>query len=268
MTRYLFISGVGRSGTTALRNSLGMHPDIYYNGKENNIVQDLIAVAQKNIVMKSRNFALAVSPPTYYTAFEELILQIIWPEKKLRKSKTLLAAVNLEPHLIETLRDVFRACRVVCLVRNGIGVISSRMKYRSFQDGEFAEHCQVWLRSTRMVKWAEENPEIGRVIRQEWFSDEERVTQEFLELFQWAELPANPQPAENILARRYHPTDANEQTSNESHEKYGQLDVVERKAFELDRVDRWKSWSQQQQDYFVETCGEAMKSLGYSIPWI
>ena len=268
MTRYLFISGVGRSGTTALRNSIGTHPEVYYNGKENNIVQDLIAVSHQNITMESRRFALTVSPATYYGSFEDLILQIIWPEKKRRKARTLVAAVNLEPYLIETLRHVFQDCQVVCLVRNGIGVISSRMKYRSFQDGKFAEHCHVWLRSSRMAQWAKENPKLGRVVRQEWFSDEDRVAQEFSELFEWAEMTSSSLPAENILTRRYHPTDAEKHDSKESCEEYGRLDEGERKSFESNRLDRWKNWTRQQQDYFVETCGEAMKDLGYPIPWL
>ena len=46
-------------------------------------------------------------------------------------------------------------------------------------------------------------------------------------------------------------------------ESYAGMDAEKRLEFESERVDRWKSWSQQQQQFFVETCGEAMNSLGY-----
>ena len=268
MTRYLFLSGVGRSGTTALRNSLGLHPEIYYNGKENNAVQDLLSVAQKNIEMSSRKYALVVEPDVYFRSFEELMLKIIWPDAEQRRRLTLLAAVNFEPSLLPTARQIFPDCKLVCLIRSGIGVISSRMKYQSFADDEFAQHCQVWLRSVQMARWADSNPAWGRVVRQEWFSEEERIRGEFKALFQWAGLSPDDEPTQNIVGKRYHPTVAAGQSTDDLAKHYGEMDIERRKAVESNRLDRWKDWTAPQRDHFVETCGDAMTSLGYSIPWL
>ena len=41
----IVISGVGRSGTTALRESLGLHPDVHSTGRENNIIYDVADTA-------------------------------------------------------------------------------------------------------------------------------------------------------------------------------------------------------------------------------
>lgn len=54
----LLISGVGRSGTSALRFSLGVHRDVQYTGTENNIIHDVMTVALRNCTMASRKTAM------------------------------------------------------------------------------------------------------------------------------------------------------------------------------------------------------------------
>lgn len=256
----LFLCAVGRSGTTILRTSLGLHPDIYYNNRENNVVQDLISVAQLNCTSDSRRFAMVVTQPEYDVVFRTAISDLIWPDHELRQRTTRMAAINPNGDQLDYLRQVFPAAKILCLVRNGIEVISSRMRYPSFAKADFATHCEVWNRSQSVFEWGQANADAFQLIRHDWFYDPQLLSDSLNKLFDGLGISASELPATNILDRLQHPTDSQQVD-------FGAMTAQEKSAYFQSKSDRWKDWTDEQRDTFKTKCGTFMQQLGYVIPW-
>ena len=185
ISEYCFLAGTGRSGTTVLRNSFGLHQEIYYNGKENNVVQDVIDVARHNFVSPSRQFALVVDKDTYCTAFRDLLIRILWPNPEFGSRPVRMAAINPSGETMEFLLEIFPNAKVIGLVRDGIDVVLSRQRHRSFKRFTFESHCQTWVRTQGVVEWGELNPNNFRLFRYDSLSDRKTLSTTFAELFGW-----------------------------------------------------------------------------------
>lgn len=264
MTRYLFLCGVGRSGTTIFRTSLGQHPQIYYNGHENNVVQDVLGVAEKNCTAPSRKVALAVSQEQYDASFRVLLNAIIWPDPELRARPTRMAAINPDADQLDYLRQVFDGAKVICLVRNGIEVITSRQRYTSFSQQAFETHCAVWNRIGGWLDWGDQHPEHFRLIRHEWFYDPSELQARMDDLYRWAALEHSPAPSESITGTLRHPTDGTVEIDSDQFAASNQSQ--KREYFQAKR-QRYEAWTAQQRQMFEEHCGPLMGRLGYPIPW-
>ncbi len=262
--RQLFLCAVGRSGTTIFRTSLGKHPQIYYNGLENNIVQDVAEVGLRNCTMSSRKKQMAVSQDGYNATFRKLIDSLVWPDTEMVSRPVHLAAINPLSDQLGFLQQIYPQAKFVSLVRNGIEVVSSRMRYASFAESDFEAQCRVWIRGEKVCQWGEQNRDSHRVFRHEWFYQPERLEAELAGLFAWANLPSSPAPAEHMLTTLCHPTESDQQIARR---EFSRTSIEQRRAYFQAKRERWKDWNRDQRDTFCEICGPFMKHLGYEIPW-
>lgn len=259
---HLFLCAVGRSGTTIFRTSFGAHPEVYYNQHENNIVQDLLAVGQSNCTQPSRQFAMVVEQDRYNQIFQHAINDLIWPDTEQRKRPVHMAAINPTGDQMDYLSQVYPSAHVLVLVRNGIEVVSSRMKFASFASQSFENHCKVWNRSQSVVRWGQNHPNRFRIIRHEWFYDANRLQQEMRQLYQWLKIADSDLPANQILDTLRHPTDPSSNATD-----FSQWSDKEKADYFRSKSLRWQQWSQTQRSQFESQCGEFMSDLGYPLPW-
>ena len=264
MSRFLFLTGIGRSGTTVLRTSLGQHPQIYYNGKENNIVQDLVEVAQRNCTRHSRKVAMVVDQARYEEIFRETIQSLLWPDAARRALPTLMAAINIEGAHLDHLLQIFPDAKVVALVRNGIEVVASRLRYESFASHPFKSHCRVWNRSYGVTQWGTNNPDSYRLLRHEWFYQPAVLKQKLNELYQWLNLEPSDIPFESIAGSLRHPTGDDQSIDGNN---FASSSEQKKRQYFLSKRNRWNDWSEQQHELFASECGEFMKLMNYPIPW-
>jgi hypothetical protein len=251
----LILSGIGRSGTTALRMSLGTHPNLIYNMAENNIVMDILEIGLHNCTYPSRKASMQMSQDRYDKAFRNLLLSVLYPRPPLAitRPKRWMASTDINPRLAEYLRQLFPDVRLVYLVRNGIEVVSSRMLFEGFKDGPFRWQCEVWAKAEGMVRWGVEQ-NYFYLIRHESLLDRDSISRVLTGLWSWLGLKDNPRCAEALTNSNYHPTTFASEASSAVN------DLLHRKS-------RWEFWSDEQRNMFVEHCSSAMAYLGYEIPW-
>ncbi len=262
--KFLFLCGVGRSGTTALRSSLGTHEQIYYNGFENNIVQDIAEVALRNCTMKSRKNAMVVDQGEYDTVFRDLLRTLIWPDEEMAERPVHMAAINPTSAQLDYLRQLFPNSKYIGLVRNGIEVVSSRMEFQSFAENEFETHCDIWNRSARVAAWGKRNSESFRLMRHEWLYAPVKLQQWMRELFGWLEIEFSESPERKILGKLEHPTSAVQMMDRK---QFSTSTIAVKRNYFLSKRNRWRKWTPQQLAAFEDRCGQSMRMLNYNIPW-
>lgn len=251
---FVILSGVGRSGTTVLRKSLGIHPQIIYNGDENNIIHDILKCALHNCSIPSRKGAMQVSKKKYNNLFKQLILNLLYPKaKKTSTTKIILAFSNLDINLSEYFLELFPNGKIIYLVRNGIEVTASRILFGSFKSNSFLSHLYKWQKSKHMVEWGINHPQFFFLMRHEFFINKEDASKQLAELWKFLNISPNPNPLKNILTKLYHPTN----TLSENNRSNDQLSK---------RQDRWHTWTQEQKHQFITHCKEAMDYFEYKIP--
>jgi len=261
---FLFLCGVGRSGTTALRTSLGSHPQIYYNGFENNIIQDIVGVALRNCTMPSRKKSMATDQAEYDRCFRELICKLVWPKRDIALRPIHLAAINPTPAQLDYIQSLFPRSKFIGLIRNGIEVISSRREYRSFARDVFVSHCEVWNRSFDIFEWGQKNVNAFRAIRHEWMYQPAELGQCMKGFFEWLSIEHSVVPEQQILGTLRHPTSAGVSLKLADFRKSA---IDKRQQYFQSKRERWRSWTPQQRAMFEDLCGENMFALGYDIPW-
>lgn len=251
----LIVSGVGRSGTTVLRMSLGAHPEIAYNWAENNIVMDILETALHNCTFPSRKSSMQMSQNKYDRTFRNLLLHLLYPRPSLAiiPPKRWMASTDINPRLVGYLRQLFPNIRLIYLVRNGIEVVSSRMVFEGFKDRPFEWQCEVWARSVDIARWGSEQ-DFFYLLRHESLLNPESTVHTLSELWSWLGLNNEPRCADVLQTHSYHPTTfpGEEPASKESLHK---------------RKSRWEYWNEKQREIFTKQCAPAMLYFGYEIPW-
>lgn len=263
---YLFLIGVGRSGTTVLRKSLGLHPGIYYTGTENQIVTDVLGAAFSNCTLPERARAMLVPQSVYDRIFERALNELLWQDAEKISHRIRTASFAMPPELPAYLLQVFPNARILHLVRNGIQVIASRQLHPGFQHMSFEEHCTRWARAFQLYEWGQTQGLQYRLFRHEWLHDAKTLRGELERVFAWLEIAWDDAPLQNMLSQRYHPTRHPNERVDSGHD-YAQMTPAERNTLEETRSRRWQFWSEAERRTFESVCEQAMLGFGYPIPW-
>jgi len=250
----VLVSGVGRSGTTALRHCLSAHPDLHSTGSENNIIFDVLETARHNCTYPSRRGTMKVVQAAYDRQFRLLLLNLLWPEpcRGSRPTK-LLATSDLTPDRADYLCRVFPDAQIAYIVRNGISVVSSRMAHPNFKDDPFEEHCRRWAGARDMIEWGASRREFV-LVRQEDVLDAVNAEEVCRRTMEQLDLPFCPACVETMTGNRYHPTTFKDETEDAAKDL-------------KTRADRWTMWTDEQRALFTKICGQSMLYLNYKIPW-
>lgn len=244
-----------------MRRSIGLHPAVYYNGKENNLIQDIAEVAKRNCTLASRVVAMDVDQPTYDAAFRQLICSLIWPDESLAQRPVHFAAINPTESNLDYLIQMFPNSKVIVLVRNGIEVVCSRTKFDSFANLGFRSHCETWLRSAAMLDWGQRNQDRFFLFRHEWCYDPELIELKINEMLQWAGLPSNSAVVDNIR-------NVNDcMPTTQAPREFTEMNDLEKRDYFRAKGERWRKWTEEERSDFIKICGGLMKRLGYSIPF-
>ena len=254
-TKVLFVSGPPRSGTTALRNSIAAHRCVYSTNRESNVVNDVLCAALRNCTLPDRKGNMVVSQHQYDGVFRRALLQLLWPQAWDRPGapRALSTYTHLEPHSAEYLAKVFPRARIVYIVRNGIETVASAAAFESFSLLPFEVLCRRWAMALKMAQWGEGRDNFN-LVRHEHLRDAARAESTVRAMLQWAELGYDEQCLDVLRSTRYHPT----HMAGESPDDAQNLNR---------RAQRWRHWSPQQRETFVEICRPAMEHFGYDIPW-
>ncbi len=139
------------------------------------------------------------------------------------------------------------------IIRNGIEVVSSYLSFAPFREMSFDQVCRLWALRHDMVQFANNHPHVF-LFRHEWFQHPQQFRVQLTAAFSFVGLEYDIE-CDKPVKTVFHPT----VFAGESREAASDISR---------RNERWKYWSSNQREIFVETCGEAMHAQGYQIPWL
>lgn len=252
----LIVSGMGRSGTTLLRNCVAAHSSILCRNYESNYIHDLMGAADHNHEIPSRIPGLPVSSEEYWQLHRQFILHLLWPlnHGDFRSDAEVIATYSmLNPRTAAGLARTFSDLRIFYIIRNGIEVVSSYQVFEPFREMSFLHVCKLWALRRNMIRWGAGRPEFC-LFRYESLLQPELFRGAFAEALERCGLEFEPACLEP-LDQRYHPT----KFPGESAQDARDLSM---------RDQRWRHWTDEQQSIFVDQCQHLMGELGYPIPWL
>jgi len=252
----LLASGLGRSGTTVLRNCLCAHPRIAGLNLESNYIFDSMRAADQNLEFEDRVKNMPVTEAAYWTLHQQLLLNLFWPTDQwadVEDAKAISTYSMLDPRAAIGLKKSFSQVAICYIIRNGIEVVSSYLSFSAFKGMTFEQICRLWALRHDMYQFADKHPHVF-LFRYEWLQELQKFKDQLSQALAFVGLSYDIE-CELPLQTIYHPT----VFAGES--RQGASDITRRK-------ERWRYWSQQQRDEFVVFCGEAMNAQGYDIPWV
>jgi hypothetical protein len=257
----VLVTGIGRSGTSALLKSLGQHRDFVLPkafGEAPFI--DHFARFLRNYEEDdtARDYNLAsykVDAGQRYRIFSEMIFRLHAAPVETDPPRTPLywaAKTSLRKGNYEKLRAIFGGFKAIYIIRNGIEVVNSSRHFAGFKALEFIGLCDRWKASLDSNRFLEKQQNCA-VIRHEDLVEDPAATMAWV--FKRIGLPQDGGPAE-FIAQNIFNSSFSEQSQNGENKD----------VFKTRLESAWQQWSAEEREIFFEICGDAMAAYGFTVP--
>lgn len=249
----VFIVGIGRSGTTALKDALGKHPDVISSRSESPILSKIGKLIYAYFVddqYLDYKLSHLNMPPSYLLkdlqkkSFESAIENRIAVFKRRWCAKS-----NPDSCEKEGLLTLFPDAKFIYIYRNGIDVVNSHMKFAGFRQNSFESHCKKWVEGIKRMESLSKSGGI-EVKQEDLVENPEKV---FKEIYSYVELPYRRSCARFIGTNLIHPLDKKSERG------------VDVKSLLKKRKPAYLSWTEEQKKTFKKICSKEMKKKGYEV---
>ncbi len=265
----IFVVGVGRSGTTVVKDALGAHREVIAADGESpaigafgSTIRQLTTSSNDYRVRTLRTsidytreglrricFESAMGP--HYGA-RRLAREVVSGRKNPFGLRRWCAKTFPKAEEAEGLVTLYPDARFIYVVRNGCEVVHSRSRFGSMRERSFEDHCLQWARSVGRYAYLIGFDRATTVRHETLTHDPEAV---FDGLCAFIGISKDRGPSTFAKTTLVHPLDQPTQTD---------VAVVQRLH---DREPAHESWTAEQRETFKTLCGDAMRRLGYDVPF-
>lgn len=270
MDQPLLVVGIGRSGTSVVKDALGQHSRVLACEGEAPHLAPLASMIDHLEVADLRDYyrrSLRMPVDRFFDHLRTIAFEAsMGPRTGLRR--VLQEAVRGRKWVFglrywcvkafpdeaqaAALEGLYPEARFIYVVRNGVEVVQSRTRFEAMRDRPFEEHCRSWAESVRTYAYLEHRADALTLRHEDLVSDPDA---EFSRIAGFLGLPPEPGPADFTKTTLVHPLDEPTET-----------DVAV--AMRLrERPPGHRSWTSEERATFTETCGDAMAKLGYESPF-
>jgi hypothetical protein len=268
----VFVISCGRSGSTALCRALNMHPSLLVATKEGPAFNALGELAHDYAMGPHANYFQSASrlEPNEtrrqirrlcYTSIFGLDLGLSYDPRRIqlkesaylrgRTIKRWGAKVFPTQKSAQGLRWLYPDAKFIYIFRNGIDVVQSMSKFGSFSKLGFEERCRFWSERTETYEYLRTWDDVCLVRFEDFLNDNASV---LASIYSYLGLAHSQAPAEFASSRLIHPLDS-------------PTAMLNPKEAIAARSSSFETWTGEERSTFESICGEAMKMLGYGIPY-
>ena len=266
----IFVVGIGRSGTSALLQAISAHPQVVPAQGEAPLLQFFGTTVDRLEFSEEREYyfkTLFLPKEQLYHDLRRMCFETVagpnygWsrivhgPRRRdlpVRHLTHWCAKVGVKIDGYRGLRQLYPGARFVYIVRNGIDVIHSRTRFLGFRHLSFESHCRTWAESVEAFGYLAEAENAIQVRHEQLVADPEG---QLRQVFDLAGLPPHPGPVQLVRGTLIIPLDQPTRSG---------VDV--RQVFE-ERQPPYETWTEEQRETFRGSAGDAMRKLGYEVPF-
>lgn len=265
------VVGIGRSGTTVLKNALGAHPQLLAARFEAPLERALASSYGRHLVEAPEfgdyvRATTVASWPNVQDSFRRLIIDAALGDDAGRErleeerasgrnvdevSGWVIKVGGLWRPSIAGFVDLFSGFQPVYVHRNGIDVVESRRRFGTFADQAFEKSCRKWASGLKVLRALEEKCDVQMVRHEDLVLEPERVMSELIDSLG---LTPSTAPAEHLQQR----------SPNSTQNVDDDLSVAENFA---NREPAHHNWTDDEKRTFVDICSRAMNTYNYDIPF-
>jgi len=260
----IFVSGVGRSGTSAVLASLAEHASVntdYRIGEAPFVASFLNFLTEFEGTSPSSSYNLL-----NYRLDDDLRRKVIanfitlnqcgvdFNDIDMSESQYWITKVSLTEASYEKAIEIYGEVRCVYIKRNGIEVINSAMRHPGFAKLSFAEHCDRWKENLKSCKYLLNKPLCSIVKHDKLVKEPESC---FQVIQQDLRLPQDEAPANWIRTNIF-----NSSFDNSS------SDEKAKNIFDKRLLKAWESWDFVSREEFKTRCDATMSEHGFTRPYI
>jgi|GEM_PF-747211 len=257
----IFVSGIGRSGTSAVIKSLSEHKDIVKPDRigegpfVSHFIKFLVEFENRSSERdyNIRNYQLDEEQRA--TEFSRLLSMLQYGKDIFvseQNEKHWIAKVSLSSESFQKALEIFKDIKIVYVMRNGIEVVNSAKSFKGFSHLTFDELCSRWVDNIKQCRYVHTSPNCAVVRHHELVHDPEEV---YRGVFDTLRMSQDTAPAEFISTNLF----------NSSFDKSEQL-ASTASVFQ-ERLNCWSDWTEIEQEKFIEVCDEMMQEFEFPRPY-
>ncbi len=257
----IFISGIGRSGTSAVIKAIAEHADVVSPervGEAPFVGRFISFLREYEDSSPARDYHLKnyqLDGLERAEQFSRLLAMLQYGVDISRDEvagKHWVAKVSLCEEDFDKACQIFGELRCIYVMRNGIEVVNSARSFSGFADLSFEQLCQRWVNNLAQCKYVGHRSNCAVVRHDELVVNPDMV---FERVFAKLGLAQDSAPATFIGTNVF----------NSSFVKTAELEKTS--TVFNDRLQCWKEWSAAEKDTFVSICGAAMCEYGFERPY-
>ena len=262
MSTPVFVTGIGRSGTSAVLKSLAEHPlfeassafgEAPFVAAFMQFLRDYENGPQADYHLKNYK----VDPKRRARILGNMLanLHVAEPDPARRKPFW-TSKISFREEAAPKFDELFPRLGVIYIIRNGIEVVHSSRNFAGFSAMDFEALCNRWRASLRANRFLETRGDCAMVRHGDMVRDPEGT---FARVFERLQVPYDDGPARFIGGTVFNSS-------------FGGLKArqVERGASSKEMSERllsaWNAWTAQERATFTERCGAEMARYGFAVP--
>ena len=258
----IFVTGIGRSGTSALLKCLVYHKNVIepevlgeapFIGHFVNFIHNYENGTDREYRLK--NYKLGTEERA--DAFGEMLYKLHIAPKNKEKAKT--AAAKYWPAKAfpnrknySAFKNIFPGMKMMYIMRNGIEVVNSTRNFHGFSNLTFEDCCRRWAGSIQANNFLENRADVAFIKHHDMVTNPVEVLGD---AFAEIGMARDPKPGEYIQSNIFNSSFDN---TNEN------INAV--KHFEGRLQAAWDAWTSEEQELFIKLCDSYMQSYGFALP--
>jgi len=257
----LFISGIGRSGTSALLQAMSEHPSVcktdrigeapFISSFLNFLVQ--YEDTSANASYHHQNYRL--TEEDRLDSFSDFMIQNQCGNNIIRKNPDQIfwiAKTSLGKLAHHKAEEIFDEVRTLYIMRNGIEVIHSARNFPGFAHLNFKQLCQRWSDSFNCCRFLTKTPR-SAVIKHHDLVNNPIDTFDYV--YSKLQMEYHPAPANFISSTFFNSSFDDSNTDGTTQSKFSS------------RISAWNQWSNSEQIEFISTCDQYMQEFDFHRPY-
>lgn len=271
----IFVIGTGRSGTGAMIRSLNAHPKIISMRSETPVLTEFLElvkfVTTNDAKLRSyRLYTLRLPEEYFYYCIKDLFYKAIggydygvryhilnYFRQKcatnfFSRKKYWAAKISLSQDLYQPLLTLYPKAKLVYIVRNGIDVVNSRMRFPGFKHLNFEEQCKKWSSFVKAHYYLLNAERVFYLRHKDLVSDPEMTFKKIYEYLNINNYVPSYLYNKNNLIHSLNKRD---------------VEIKNVSDYFNNRDPVYLSWNSREKEVFKRICSEMMDQYGFTIPF-